>query len=72
MIGLESGNLMIWNLTEDGKTWNKLGQVSSFFGHSLSVKRIRFNKRFSKPNEESYTVATCSSDQSVRIFRVSL
>ena len=62
LIGLESGTLMVWSLAADGKTWGKLGQVAPYFSHSLSVKRIKFNKRFSDVEKENYTVATCSSD----------
>ena len=49
MVGLESGALMVWRLTDDTKSWTKLIDVASYYAHTLSVKRIRFNLRFSEP-----------------------
>ncbi len=71
MVGLETGQLMIWRLNDD-KTWAKIKEFDPFYSHSLSVKRIQFNLRFSEPDDNQYTVATCSSDQSVRIFKITL
>lgn len=72
MVGLETGALMIWKLTDETKTWTKLIDVADNFTHTLSVRRIRFNSRFSEPDANRYTVATCANDQTVRIFRVTL
>ena len=62
MVGLETGGLMIWKLTDETKTWTKLIDVASYYAHTLSVKRIKFNVRFSEPEAGHYTVATCASD----------
>ena len=70
-IGLETGQLMAWSMKAD-LTWQKVADVAPFYGHSLSVRRIKFNVRFSKPDENEFTVATCANDQSVRIFRILL
>ena len=63
---------MVWNMQLAEATWNKVVVVDAPFGHSLSVRRIRFNERFSDPDSNKYTVATCAADHSVRIFRITL
>ena len=73
LVGLESGALMIWTLTDDGgdmPTWRKMTEVASYYGHTLSVKRILFNLRATQESDKTYQVATCGSDQTVRIFRI--
>lgn len=71
LVGSDTGNLAVWKISAD-LTWVKLAEVASHHSHSLSVKRIRFNLRFSQPNENRFTVATCGSDQTVRIYRINL
>jgi len=62
---------MVWKL-EGADQWTKIADLASYYAHSLSVKRIRFNTRFSEEEQGSYTVATCASDQTVRIFKLTL
>ena len=71
MIGLETGGLMVWKLGE-GLQWTKCADIAPYFAHTLQVKRISFNSRFSDFENGKYTVATCAGDQTVRIFRIQL
>ena len=63
---------MIWKLTEDTQAWIKLYEMAPYYAHTLSVRRIRFNLRFSDAESSKFTVATCASDQTVRMFSITL
>lgn len=78
LLGLESGTLNLWiaapSATEHPTIWNLVYQAPDYFMHTLTVKRIKFNQRYVKTGEdkEEYTVATCGSDHTVRIFKIKL
>ena len=66
IVGLETGDLLIWSHNKESNTWMKLYQVPNFYTHCAAVRRIKFNKRYSHEND--YVVATCGDDHSVRLF----
>lgn len=59
MVGQESGTVAAWSLGQN-LTWHKIAEIPAFYGHSLSVRRIKFNRRLQSEND--FTVATCASD----------
>ena len=68
IVGLESGDLLLWNYDSLAKVWSKLYQVNQYLTHCATVRRIKFNLRYSKPEQEEYVVASCGADHSVRLL----
>ena len=65
--GMESGNLAFvrWSPEQKPDEWKVLRTLDSSSGHHGSVRRIRFS-----PETDSDLVATCSSDHSVKLFKL--
>ena len=72
IVGLESGDLIIWRAEKAFSSWTRLYEFPSYFSHSLSVKRIKFSLRYSNTDNDEYTVATAGGDHTVRIFKFRL
>ena len=53
-----------------------IGKLPQYWQHWGSVRRIKFNWRFSENQNEngtkSYQIATCANDHSVRIFKLNM
>eukprot|EP00347_Sterkiella_histriomuscorum_P000283 403376473 len=71
-VGLESGEIIIWKADSEMKQWARIFDFPAYYQHSLSVKRIKFNARYSNPKNDEYTVATCGGDHTVKLFKFQL
>ena len=69
-VGLENGSVefYLWNPI-DGFT--KYTSIESRFCHHATVKRLSFRKTFDENGgKKQFYLASCSEDNSVRLFRV--
>ena len=71
-IGLETGDVYFWTHEAAQKTWSKIYQIPLYYAHCSAVRRIRFNERYSNKEEETYAVASCANDHSVRLYKIKL
>lgn len=67
MVGLESGVIQAW-VIKVNQAWSLMFKLPSYWSHAQAVRRIKFNLK--KSYEGHFTVATCSNDNSVRIFEL--
>jgi hypothetical protein len=67
MVGLDSGELQVWTKPSsiDETSWEKILTFPKYLSHSLTVRRIRFRK-----TENTFNVASCGNDNTVRMFEL--
>ena len=69
IVGLETGDMNIWSHLLSDKSWTKFYSIPCYLTHCLAVRRIKFNTRYShEAGKDSYMIASCSDDHSVRLF----
>lgn len=72
LVGLESGAINLWVADETVTNWSLVAFLPEYYMHTLAVKRIKFSLTESDVNKGKYTVASCGSDHTVRIFSFNL
>jgi hypothetical protein len=70
--GQETGDLRVWKLSSNTTSWVNVYTVDSRLSHSSAVKRMKFREeKLAKNGENSeFTLATCGSDWTVRVFQI--
>ncbi|XP_019857686.1 PREDICTED: probable elongator complex protein 2 [Amphimedon queenslandica] len=67
--GLETGSLSLLSFSIENGAWSELAKLHPFMCHTSTVRRIQWQPGGS---EDDCLLATCSTDQSLRLFRVNL
>ncbi|EGC32254.1 hypothetical protein DICPUDRAFT_155801 [Dictyostelium purpureum] len=71
-VGEDEGKITIWKSNNNCSEWSCIHTISSEVSHTLDVRKIRWRDTpiIGQDNSITYQIATCSLDNSVRIFNL--